>query len=191
MTESDKIKSWFMEEFWPTYPARFCSKKSKGSRAIALKHMLKHKPGEKERVRILGNLKAQIRAHQKKPESEQKWWKNGETYCYNGLWEDEIESMMEVEQKSNKITVCKCGQLAHGPQYSECPDCLLERVDALPGDHRWLHKRKNVLMNLGLYSPGQSRSDVISRCKARGSLNGIFSLAYLLKISSTHGQQDQ
>jgi len=156
MTEQEQITEWFMTQFWPTYPAKYCSRKNKGSRAIALKHMLKHKPDEEERKRILANLKAQVRAAAKDP--DRKWWKNGETYCYNGLWDDEIDSMMEVEQKTNKIPKCsECDQLSIGPQYTVCGKHLESKEEKLQHTQR--------LKELGLLTPDLSLSELAKNCR--------------------------
>ncbi len=91
--EEKAVTDWFMDKFWPNYPGKFCGR-GKGSRAISCGHMVKQNPDENERERILSNLKAQVRAHTQKPEQRRSFWKIGETYVGNKLWDDEIESTM-------------------------------------------------------------------------------------------------
>ena len=120
---SKEIEEWFIKEFWPNYPGKFCGR-GKGSRGIALRHMLKIKPDADERVRILDNLKAQVRAHSQKPPEQRNYWKIGETYVYNRLWNDEIESVMEAKQ-AQKLSICSvdnCTSPVHGSSFSMCTD---------------------------------------------------------------------
>lgn len=115
------VTEWFINKFWPNYPAKFCGR-GKGSRGTALKHMLKVNPDESERDRILGNLKAQVRAHSQKPPEQRNFWKIGETYVYNKLWEDEIESCMEVKGQQ-QLKICSvegCNDEVHGPNFKTC-----------------------------------------------------------------------
>jgi len=116
---SKEIEEWFIKEFWPNYPGKFCGR-GKGSRGIALRHMLKINPDADERARILGNLKAQVRAHSQKPPEQRNYWKIGETYVYNRLWNDEIESAMEVKEKQNLKKCSKCDSDVHGPNFTVC-----------------------------------------------------------------------
>ena len=169
MSQQDDIKEWFLKEFWPVYPARFCSRKDKGSRAISLKHMLKHKPGAEERKRILANLKAQIRAHQKKPEDQQKYWKNGETYCYNGLWDDEIDSMMEVKQETEK-KYCHCGEQTIGPGFTVCEKHTESHAARL--------KMMSILKEIGCAKPGQSLQELSQSCREYLQTRGGFGRLY-------------
>ena len=82
MTKEETIKDWFIHQFWPTYPGKWC-RSGKGGRQEALNAFLKKKgdADPEELRRILGNLKAQIRADQGK--SDRKWWVIGKTYCNN------------------------------------------------------------------------------------------------------------
>ena len=116
---SKEIEEWFIKEFWPNYPGKFCGR-GKGSRGIALRHMLKINPDADERNRIIGNLKAQVRAHSQKPPEQRNYWKIGETYVYNRLWNDEIESAMEVKEKQNLKKCSQCDSDVHGPNFTAC-----------------------------------------------------------------------
>jgi hypothetical protein len=119
--QEKEVTDWFMDKFWPNYPARFCGR-GKGSRTISCKLMVAYNPDEKERERILGNLKAQVRAHQQKPEEQRSFWKIGETYVRNHLWDDGIESAMEVKtvQELKKCSVESCNNDVHGPSFKFC-----------------------------------------------------------------------
>ena len=120
-SQEKQVTDWFMRLFWPTYPAKFCGR-GKGSRAISCKLMVAINPDEKEQERILGNLKAQVRAHSQKPEQMRSYWKIGETYVRNQLWNDEIESAMEVKEKQ-ALRICSvegCGSNVIGEAYRHC-----------------------------------------------------------------------
>jgi len=123
-TQEKQVTEWFMSTYWPTYPGKFCGR-GKGSRAISCKHMVAINPDLDEQVRIINNLKAQIRAHMQKPESMRRFWKIGETYTLNKLWDDEIESTMEIKAKQDLKTCSKCGKNeVHGEKYLFCPECI-------------------------------------------------------------------
>jgi hypothetical protein len=117
--EEKQVTDWFMRLFWPTYPAKYCGR-GKGSRAIACKLMVAINPDESEQERILGNLKAQVRASAQDP--NRSYWKIGETYVRNQLWNDEIESSMETREKQT-LKICSepnCSDDVHGPGFDKC-----------------------------------------------------------------------
>ena len=120
-SQEKQVTTWFMDKFWPNYPAKFCGR-GKGRRAISCKLMIAINPDELEQERILGNLKAQVRAHSQKPEQLRSYWKIGETYVRNQLWNDEIESAMESKEKEN-LKICSnegCNDEVHGQMFTEC-----------------------------------------------------------------------
>ena len=99
--------------FWPTYPARYCGR-GKGSRAIACKLMVAINPDETEQTRIMDNLRAQIKSAAQDP--NRSYWKIGETYVRNQLWNDEIESSMDIKEKQ-QAKICSidgCNDEVHG-----------------------------------------------------------------------------
>jgi len=122
-SEEEQVLKWFMDKFWPNYPATFCGR-GKGSRAISCKLMTAINPDEAEQERIINNLKAQIRAHKQKPEQMRSFWKIGETYVRNQLWNDEIESAMEIKERVDLKTCCidGCDNDVLGQSYQYCPD---------------------------------------------------------------------
>ncbi len=128
--EETQVTEWFMAKFWPAYPGKFCGR-GKGSRAISCKLMVAYNPDKAEQSRILGNLKAQIRAHSQKPEQMRSFWKIGETYVRNQLWNDEIESSMEIKEKE-KLKICSvdgCNMDVHGATYNRCSKHLPNNFD--------------------------------------------------------------
>ena len=154
MTEQEKITDWFIHEFWPNYPSKFC-RNGKGSRQQAMNAMItKHKPNEEERRRIVGNLKAQVLADKKNP--DRKWWVIGVTYVNNQMWEDEIEPVSEILKTEARF--CHCGQQTIGPQYKTC-----ERHTETREEKR---QHLNNLKDLGLYQDGQSLSEIVQNCRA-------------------------
>lgn len=178
--EKEAIKEWFLHEYWPTYPGKWC-RGGKGSRSTCLNLMLdKWQPDEAERRRILGNLKAQILHDRKVPDGQRKWWKMCDTYTRNGLWEDEIEPL--EEPLKNVLKKCtKCHQPVHGPTYTLCTDCLLREHES----PELRNRRILALKALGLLDEKSTYQDVIQACKDRGSVNGKFSLAHLLSLGSS------
>ena len=118
-SEIKQVTEWFMNSFWTNYPAKYCGR-GKGSRAIACKLMVSINPDTDEQERILGNLKAQVRASAQDP--NRSYWKIGETYVRNQLWNDEIESAMEVKEKTNlkKCSIDKCFEDVHGSAFKFC-----------------------------------------------------------------------
>lgn len=120
-SQEKQVTAWFMDKFWPNYPTKYCGR-GKGSRAISCKLMIAINPDELEQEIILGNLKAQVRAHSQKPEQMRSFWKIGETYVRNQLWNDEIESAMEVKEKQILKTCSRqgCNDSVHGSGFTEC-----------------------------------------------------------------------
>ena len=121
--EEADVTKWFMEKFWPSYPAKFCGR-GRGSRAVSCKLMVAINPDTDEQTRIIGNLVAQARAHSQKPEQSRNYWKIGETYVRNQLWNDEIESAMESKAKQdlNKCCITDCHKDVFGEKYIYCDE---------------------------------------------------------------------
>ena len=147
MTKQEQIQEWFIHEFWPVYPSKFC-RNGKGSRQQALNSMLKHSPDEDERQRILGNLKAQVLNDKKNP--DRKWWCIGVTYVNNQMWEDEIESHDEVIEGVKKF--CHCGEPTIGEKYSVCAKHTESHAARL--------KMMHILKQIGVAKPGQSLQEL-------------------------------
>ena len=152
MTKEEQIKDWFIHQFWPVYPSKFC-RNGKGSRQQALNSMLKHNPNEDERRRILGNLKAQVLNDKKNP--ERKWWCIGVTYVNNQMWEDEIESHDEVIEGVKKF--CHCGEPTIGEKYSVC----VKHTES----HAARLKMMQILKQIGVATPGQSLQELSQSCR--------------------------
>ena len=153
MTEQEQISNWFIHEFWPVYPSKFC-RNGKGSRQKALNSMLKHKPDADERRRILGNLKAQVKADKGNP--NRLYWSIGTTYVNNQMWEDAIES--NDEEVKEDLRRCKCGKdYIIGPKYEVCGKCLETKQEKLAHTTR--------LKELGLLTPDLSLSELAKNCR--------------------------
>ena len=158
MTKEETIKDWFIHQFWPVYPGKWC-RAGKGSRQEALNSMLKYNPDEEERTRILGNLKAQIRAD--KGNSNRKWWVIGKTYVNQKIWEDTIE----LEEVTRDSKYCQCGKETHGPRYKECTDHVMEKHGDMLGKISQATLRKQVLKDIGLPVQGVSLSELANLCR--------------------------
>jgi len=118
-TEEAQVAKWFKEVFWPAYPSSFC-RSGKGSRAKAMVSMLKYNPDKAEQGRIIGNLKAQVRADKANP--DRIYWSIGLTYVNNRMWDDEIESAMEAKERQALATcnVQGCNHEVHGSMFKQC-----------------------------------------------------------------------
>ena len=152
MTKEEQIKDWFIHQFWPVYPGKWC-RSGKGGRQEALNAFLK-KTGNadpEELARILGNLKAQIKAD--KGNENRKWWVIGKTYCNNESWEDPVEDDLEPETHPK---YCQCGQPREIKM--ECMKCYNERTE-----NKQIHMQN--LKDLELLTPGISLSELANRCR--------------------------
>jgi len=155
MTKEEQIKDWFIHQFWPIYPCKWC-RSGKGGRGEAMNAFLKKKKDAdaEELRRILENLKAQIRAD--KGNQDRKWWVIGKTYCNNESWEDPVEDNDESSTKA-VIGKCHCGELNIGPRFDVCPKHLETKTATL-------EITKN-LKELGLLTEDQSLSGLANRCR--------------------------
>ena len=177
MTEQEQITNWFIHEFWPVYPSKFC-RNGKGSRQKALNSMLKHNPDADERQRILGNLKAQVLADKKNP--NRCFWSIGLTYVNNQMWEDAIES--HDEEVKEDLRRCKCGKdFIIGPKYEVCGKCLEPKTARL--------KMMSILKEIGVATQGQSLQELSAASRAYLQNKGVSSLvvqtAEKLQMNST------
>ena len=162
MTKEEQLRSFFMDDWWPVYPGKFC-RGGKGSRAMALKAMLKHKLDEDEQKKILATLKAQILAHKKSPPNDRKYWVIATTYINNCMWDDEIESQMDRETKAN-VSKCQCGEPTIGEKYSVCAKHTESHAAKL--------KMMSILREIGVATPGQSLQELSQSCMEYLQTNG-------------------
>ena len=151
MTKEEQIKDWFIHQFWPIYPGKWC-RSGKGGRGEAMNAFLKKKKDAdpEELRRILENLKAQIRADKGNP--DRKWWVIGKTYCNNESWEDPIEA----EEEPGERKYCKCGQPTE--VRTECLKCYSKRTE-----NKQVHMKN--LKDLNLLTPDLSLSELASACR--------------------------
>jgi len=157
-TEEEQVGKWFKEVFWPAYPSSFC-RSGKGSRAKAMVSMLKYNPDKAEQERIIGNLKAQVRADKANP--DRIYWSIGLTYVNNRMWDDEIESAMEVKEKE-ALKICSrdnCNDSVHGPRFTECA-LHIPSVN----DKRYI-KLCEARKNLSAFGPDRNDSDFAKKCR--------------------------
>jgi hypothetical protein len=153
-----KVTEWYLKEFWPNYPSKYC-RGGKGSRGMALQSMLKVNPDKETMKRIVGNLIAQVRAAAKNP--DRKWWVIGTTYVNNRLWEDEIESQVEIieRQKLKTCSVEGCESEIHGQMFSRCA------FHTTSTDKRLGEAWKKTKLDFN--SPNFQR-DCVEYCKSKG-----------------------
>lgn len=177
-----EIREWFNapqpDGFWVNYPTDLCSlgqanqaSRWKGSKGEALKAILKVGPDEKERARILGNLKAQVRHDREALKRGDKVyrWPYCATYVNGWRFDDEIESVADIKPEEI-LGICSykdCGEPCHGPNYPMCTEHTAEVND------RWKAERTRRAKEL-LYVEGgdNSKQAVIQRARELGS-NGM------------------
>lgn len=131
-----ELTEWF-DLLWETYPSDLCgSARNKGPRSLALKKVLKMKPGREERERILAGLRAQMlydreaKSHGREPSR----WPYLTTYLNQHRWEEEIDSHMEMRRRFNTKCV-RCG--APGPEVDArgvtmCAACYVKEAYCPP-----------------------------------------------------------
>ena len=156
-----QVTTWFLKEFWPNYPSKYC-RGGKGSRAMTLTAMLKINPDKDMMKRIVDNLIAQVRAAAKNP--DRKWWVIGTTYVNNRLWEDEIESQVEIIERQ-KLKVCSvegCEDEIHGQMFDKCAKHLPNNFD---------NELRDAWVKTGLNRKSDSLADDCrAYCKSKGYL---------------------
>ena len=143
----------FVNRLWTEYPRDLCHKRpgTKPNLESAAK-----KVKVTEYKQILLDMDA-LKRYDRMDKDPDRWpaasrWLNGQ------YWTRVLESVMQKkEKKPDKF--CKCGQVVDIAPTGECVECYAKRTD------QNLHKRKNVLQDLGLYKEGQSRSEVIANCR--------------------------
>lgn len=155
---------WVIEEFWPLYPADLCGDaRKKGSRGQLIKYVERDKPDEKERERIIGNLRAQIAYdREKKRVGEDVYrWPYATTYWNNRRYDDEIGSHYELQQAAASRK-CRCGNETMGPGISYCVSCHPDTRGMTP-----LLREQYKKMGL-IRKPGESEADWALRVRREG-----------------------
>ena len=108
---TDDLKTWFDNIFWPTYPNDLCEGR-KGPKGEAWNEIVKLKPDETERNRILENIRAHILAD-RKIKNAGKWlerWPHVRRYIKHRWWDNEVKSFSEAETRKSPDR-CECGEL--------------------------------------------------------------------------------
>ena len=115
------MDDWF-NEFWQTYPADLSHKK-KGSKSEAYKYILKLKPDEDLRKKILINLRELMRhcRQELKVTGKTDRWPFATTWLRREAWNDleDVTSSMEMQERS---VLCGCGQPVQINKY--CWSCF-------------------------------------------------------------------
>lgn len=168
LRENNQISAWpamsaeqmdlaeFTARMWTEYPRDLCH----------------NKPGHKARVekaaqkidkslykQILLDMDALKRYDRKQHQPDR--WPLISSFLNGRYWERLIDSVMETKKAEKKEPEkCKCGHPVEIGPTGECAECYAKRTD--PN----LQRRKNALESINLYSPGQSRSEVIENCRA-------------------------
>ena len=147
----------FTRRLWTEYPRDLCHNRP-GTKPLMERAAKKIKKSEYNQ--ILLDIDALKRYDRKDINPDR--WPAISVFLNQQRWTRLVDSVMEVQKKAEKKprAVCQCGQFVDIVPTGECAECYATRND------RWLHKRKDALMNLCLYSPGQSRREVIENCKA-------------------------
>lgn len=178
----DKVKAWCWE-IWPKHWKELAP--SSNSRSLFVKEVTKLGPDDDMLKTIELAIIAQTKHWRLKSKVEKVFGiPRLSQWIKDKRFDDEFidESASHIQERIDGRN-CKCGQPVHGQKYDQCVDCLNLSIDA------WKPKRIETLKSLGLLEPGQSHQDVIERCKAKGSVNGKFSLKNLLGNLQMHGEQ--
>jgi hypothetical protein len=137
-----ELTDWHHNTFWPTYRQFLETPKKNqwgpGARGASLAKIIRLNPSEELRNTIMGSLIAQMRhrrvladklgyeAYEKHAAKNAKGgesvYKNRQatTWLQNMGWDDEIPSIMEVEQRA--IRKCHCGEDTMGPKIPFCAE---------------------------------------------------------------------
>lgn len=157
-----ELKDWVYKEFWPKYPREWGIP---GSRAKLLKYVLRDKPSVEDRDEILIALDLQKRFSKKKVRvGEFVKWPHASTWYNEGRYTDEIESSVELKERT-EVKTCQfdgCGELIHGSNFIFCVDHLYQVTDP------WKPYRKRSLIKMGLVP--QKDEDLgtwFNRCKKK------------------------
>ena len=146
----------FIDRMWTEYPRDLCH----------------NRPGHKARLekaakkidkslykKILLDMDALKRYDRKQHQPDR--WPLISSFLNGKYWERMVDSVMDIKKKKEKKTeYCKCGKPVDIAPTGECVECYAKRTDQNQ------QKRKNALESINLYSPGQSRSEVIENCRA-------------------------
>ena len=106
------------EALWTSYPSDLCRKK-RGSKLLAKKAFDKINPLEDEFKRIMGNMRAQIKADRMDKDSYR--WPFVSSYLNQARYDDFI--MPSKEASTEELTVCSvdsCNERVHGRSFKFC-----------------------------------------------------------------------
>lgn len=163
--EAEQVTQWYENEFWPAYPGKLTRNKhgnrdNKGSRAYGLQACLKltNIASHEERIRILGNLKAQVRYDMQDPDCTR--WPMVSSYLNQKRFDDEIQSMSELRERTEHKQCRKCKQETLGPKYDLCAVHFYEEHDP----HREARARSLQAMGL-VQDPHETDHEYGKRCK--------------------------
>lgn len=145
----------FTNRMWTEYPRDLCHNRP-GTRPNLEKAVKKiDKSLYKQILLDMDALKRYDRL-----EKEPDRWPHASRFLNGEYWTRVLESVMHKKEVKKEPDKCKCGQPVDIGPTGECAECYAKRTD--PN----LQRRKNALQSINLYSPGQSRSEVIENCRA-------------------------
>lgn len=210
MTDME-LKVWAIEVFWPSYQelcrTPFPNKWTGGARGEAVARILKMKPSEELRNRIMFAIAEQKKHRQKKYEvcgSAQRYEiqtkyvklysnRDGKTWLNNNGWEDEIPSIAQQEQEVEgaKIEFCKglvkrdgkeepCGKKAT-QQESLCARCYTQKYPS--NSPTSLDVLRGAARRLPALLPGESQRERFVRLYGNPKKYGV-------GTDKTDGQSD-
>lgn len=153
----------FFKQLWFRYPQDLCHKK-KGSKVNAEKACRKLDPDQYQV--ILDHLEALKRYDRKDPKPDR--WPFISSWINSGYYDREIGATAELTEKIKQANCKVCEKPVHGPNYIYCTDCAFQFM----GD-KLSNRRKEILVDLDLYSPGLSQSELAQNCRAYLKASGL------------------
>lgn len=143
----------FTTRLWTEYPRDLCHNRP-GTKPNLEKAAKKIKVIEYKQILLDMDALKRYDRQEVKPDR----WPHASRFLNGRYWERIVESVMHRKEKKAPEK-CKCGNPVDIGPTGECVECYAKRTDQNQ------HKRKSVLESINLYSPGQSRSEVIANCK--------------------------
>lgn len=153
MTKETMELPEFVNRLWTEYPRDLCHKRP-GTKPNLESAAKKIKVTQYKQILLDMDALKRYDRLDKDPDR----WPAASRFLNGQYWTRVLESVMhKKEKKPDKF--CKCGQVVDIAPTGECVECYAKRTD--PNQQR----RKNALQSISLYSPGQSRSQVIENCR--------------------------
>lgn len=154
MSHNEMNLAEFTTRLWTEYPMDLCHNRP-GTKPNLEKAAKKIKVIEYKQILLDMDALKRYDRQEVKPDR----WPHASRFLNGRYWERIVESVMHRKEKKEPEK-CKCGNPVDIGPTGECVECYAKRTD------KNKQKRKSVLQNISLYSPGQSRLEVIENCKA-------------------------